>query len=80
MQRLLHSSKFWTAIVDAVISLAGIWAAYLVGDPRLLELVQQTIVVLQGVFIAIIAGIAWEDANEKRGLAASQFQVDKPEG
>jgi len=64
MNRLLHSSKFWTAITDVVISLA----LYFIGKyvPGAADDVKTVIVAVQPVFALVIAGIFIEDAAAKR--------------
>jgi len=64
MNRLLNSSKFWTAMVDVVISLG----LYFIGKyvPGAAEDVNTVIVALQPVFAMVIAGIFVEDAAAKR--------------
>lgn len=66
MSRLWKSSKFWMAMLDLVVSLGAVWAAYLIGDPELLDVVVKTIGFLQIAFAAVIGGIAWEDYGVKR--------------
>lgn len=64
MVQLLHSRKFWLLILDTVISLA----LFFVGkyDPAHIEDVKFMVGALQPVFVMVIAGIAIEDAAEKR--------------
>jgi hypothetical protein len=65
---LLKSRKFWLLILDTLISSA----LFFVGkyaDPDLADDVKFLIASLQPVFIAIIGGIAIEDAAAKRSGA-----------
>lgn len=64
MVQLLHSRKFWMSILDTIISLT----LFFVGkyDPVHTEDVKFLIGALQPVFVMVIAGIAIEDAAEKR--------------
>jgi len=62
---LLHSRKFLLLILDTIISLT----LYFVGKyaaPSLAEDVKFIVAAYQPVFIAVIAGIALEDAAAKR--------------
>lgn len=65
MNGLLKSRKFWLLISDVVISLT----LFFVGKyaPLAQEDVNFMIGALQPVFVAIIGGIALEDAGEKAG-------------
>jgi hypothetical protein len=57
---LLHSRKFWLLILDTVVSLV----LYFVGKytaPTIMEDVKFLVLMLQPVFIAVIAAIAYED-------------------
>lgn len=65
MNALLHSRKFLLLCLDTIISMI-IWV-FGVADPAHLDAAQQMIAILQPVFVAVIAGIAVEDAAEKRG-------------
>ena len=64
MTRLLHSSKFWTAMTDVVISLV----LYFVGKyvPGAADDINFVIGAIQPVFLMVIAGIFAEDAAAKR--------------
>lgn len=60
---LLHSRKFWLAMVDAIGSSVLLLATrYLSADD--VELVKSLIVIYQPVIVAVIAGIAWEDGKK----------------
>ena len=61
---LLQSRKFWLLILDSVVALV----LYFVGKyaPGVGADVEFVILVMQPVFIVIIAAIAWEDAAAKR--------------
>lgn len=64
MKRALNSSKFWTAIVDAVITITlGVAGAY--ADKQTFEIIKLCIFAIQPVFAIVIAGIAIEDAATK---------------
>ena len=66
---LLHSRKFWLAILDAVTGLLALWLGALASE-KTATLVIATWGGLQPVFIAVIAGIAYEDKAKLQ--AASQ--------
>lgn len=66
MNRLLQSSKFWTLIIDVVISLATYFATKYAA-PSISEDIVYVIGAMQAVFAAVIGGIALEDAAAKRG-------------
>jgi len=64
MASLLHSRKFWIMITDTVVSIAVYFVAkYL--NPLAAEDVLWMIGLLQPVIIALITGIAIEDAAAK---------------
>jgi len=65
MQSLLHSRKFWLAMLDLAISLV-LYFAGKYANPSLFEDIRVLILGLQPVFVAIIAAIAYEDGQEKR--------------
>lgn len=72
---LFRSRKFWTLILDTVVStvtLVGGW--YL--SPQYLDRVVAVIGIYQPVFIALIAFIASED-NAERRLQAAMYESDK---
>lgn len=64
MQRLLKSAKFWTMIVDLVVSVATYFVGKYAGatGPDMLYVIG----LLQPVAIAVIAGIFVEDAAAKK--------------
>jgi len=64
MTRLLHSSKFWTAMTDVVISLT----LYFVGKyvPGAADDINFVIGAIQPIFALVIAGIFVEDYAAKR--------------
>lgn len=66
---LLHSRKFWLAVVDAVGSSVLLLVTRYLSPPDV-ELVKQLIVIIQPVIVAIIAAIAWEDTAAIRSKAA----------
>ena len=61
MKSLRHSRKFWLAVIDAVVTIAVLWAGVLVA-PDQVELVVATILAIQAPFAVLINGIAKEDA------------------
>ena len=64
MNRLIHSAKFWTLILDLVVSLI----LYFTGkyaDPSAFEDVKFVIGAIQPVFIFLIGAIAYEDGKAK---------------
>jgi hypothetical protein len=63
MKRLFASSKFWTAIFDAVISIV----LYFVGKyaPVAAEDVKWLIITIQPIFMLVIVGIFAEDVALK---------------
>jgi drug/metabolite transporter (DMT)-like permease len=65
MHGLLQSRKFWLLILDTVISVATFAVGHYVA-PQYSEAALFLIGALQPVFVAIIGGIALEDAAEKR--------------
>ena len=65
MKRLLNSAKFWTAIVDLVLSLV-IYFVVKYAAPAAAEDVKFVIAAVQPVFGLVIAGIFIEDAAAKR--------------
>jgi len=62
--KLFYSRKFLLLMLDTAVSLllwgAGMWF------PESVENVNELILIMQPVFIAVITGIAIEDAAEKR--------------
>jgi len=68
MQRLMHSSKFWTAIIDVIISLL----LYFIGKyvPALADDVNFVVAAIQPVFLLVIAGIFLEDVASYRSGAS----------
>ena len=72
MTGLLRSRKFWTGILDMVISLVLFFTAkYLLAS--IADDIHFVIMSLQPVFLMLIAGIAWEDsAAKKAGLISFQ--------
>lgn len=67
MERLLHSAKFWTAVLDALISLT----LFFVGKyaPSFSEDVKILTITLQPIFVVLIASIAYEDGEVTRAAA-----------
>ena len=72
---LLHSRKFWLLILDTILSLV----LYFVGKyaaPTILEDVKVLVVILQPVFITVIAAIAYEDVGTAPYLPYSPATSD----
>lgn len=72
MNRLLHSSKFWTLVLDTVISLALFFSLKYLA-PAAYEDVEFIILAIQPVFVALIGAIAWEDSAAKRAGGSPRF-------
>lgn len=68
MSRLFQSSKFWTLLIDQVVSVGLLWVAYYIRDPELYGLFAATIGGIQAVALAVVAGIAYEDGQAKRAV------------
>jgi hypothetical protein len=64
MTRLLHSAKFWMAVVDAAVSSLAIILAWFF-RPDIVAQVLTLIGLWQPVVIVVIGAIAWEDGKEK---------------
>lgn len=62
---LFHSRKFWLLVLDAVVSAVTAFVGWYVA-PDDAEKVIFLIGAMQPVFVALIAGIAIEDAAQKR--------------
>jgi len=62
---LIQSRKFWILMLDVVISLITYFVTKY-ASPMYAEDVLFFIGAMQPVFIALIAGIAWEDSAAKR--------------
>lgn len=63
---ILKSRKFWLVVVDAVVSIVTMAVTlYLANDVETRAFVLGTIAALQPVVIALINGIATEDAAQK---------------
>lgn len=75
MQALIHSRKFWIMVIDLVVSLVLHYAGKM--SPALLGETQYLIAVLQPVFVAVIGGIAWEDAAAKSASPEAPSDTDK---
>jgi len=63
MNRLLHSGKFWTAIVDALISTLGIVLTWFLAPDKVTQ-VLTLIGMWQPVIAIVIASYAYEDAKK----------------
>jgi hypothetical protein len=57
---LIHSRKFWLAILDCVSAILALWIGTLVAEQTAI-LIMGTWAAIQPVFITIIAAIAYED-------------------
>jgi len=62
---LLKSRRFWTLILDTVISLVSLVVS-LQFSPDVQKLVQTVIIALQPVFVALIAAFTVEDVAQAR--------------
>lgn len=71
MTRLVHSAKFWTAVLDAGVSSLAIILTFFL-SPENVKQAMTLVGIWQPVFVAVIAGIAYEDGKEK---AAAITQV-----
>ena len=69
---LLHSRKFWTLILDTVISSVILFGGWYL-SPQYLDRVVAVIGIYQPVFIALIAAITAED-NAERKLQAAIYE------
>jgi len=76
MSALLHSRKFWLMVLDVVVSTATFFITKYV-NPELAESIIWLIGAWQPVIIAVIIGIAVEDAAEKSNPGA--FLVEDEE-
>lgn len=65
---LFRSRKFLTLVLDAVISMVTLVVS-LSFSPEIQDVVQQVIVILQPVVLAVIGAWAVEDAAQKFGSA-----------
>lgn len=70
MQRLLKSAKFLTAVLDAALSTTIVILAWFL-SPDQMDQALLLVGVWQPVFIAVIAGIAYEDGQLKRSGSLS---------
>ncbi len=57
---IFKSRKFWIALVDAVVSLAGLWVGFLL-VPERAELVVATIAIIQLPVLVLINSIAQQN-------------------
>lgn len=64
MGRLIHSSRFWTAVIDAIASTLAIVLAWWL-EPDKVNQVLTLIAIWQPIFIAVIVGTWVEDAALK---------------
>lgn len=71
MNGLLKSRKFWLMVVDVVISIASYMVTHYVA-PENQELALYLIVTLQPVVVAVIGGIALEDAATKNATSNNE--------
>ena len=72
LSSLLHSRKFWVALLDA----AGSLTLYFIGKylPTAIDDTKFLIVTLQPVVLLVIAAYAYEDAQTKAAIAAVDRQ------
>ena len=76
MNSLLHSRKFWLAVVDTVVTLGTLWAGALLAPERV-DLAIATIIAIQAPFVVLINGIAKEDAAQlAAGTHITQYDRD----
>ena len=72
---LLHSRKFWTLILDTVVSSVILFGGWYL-SPQYLDRVVAVIGIYQPVFIALILAITAED-NAERKLQSAVYEADK---
>lgn len=65
MKRLFRSSKFWLAVLDVVVSTI-VYFITKYAAPDVAEDIIWVIASWQPIVVAVIAGIAYEDGQEKR--------------
>jgi hypothetical protein len=65
MAGLVRSRKFWLAVLDAGVSTISVVAAVFL-SPEQVDKVLLLVGIWQPVFVAVIAGIAYEDGKEKQ--------------
>ena len=61
---LVRSRKFWLAVLDAVIATIGVVTTAIL-SPEQVDQVLLLVGIWQPVFVALIAGIAYEDGKAK---------------
>lgn len=66
MRRLIHSAKFWTAVIDAASATLAIVLTWFLSPERVSD-VLKLVTIWQPVFIAVIIGTWVEDAAQKAG-------------
>lgn len=71
MNGLLQSRKFWITVTDVLMSTITYFAVKY-GDPSLADDIKFIIAAWQPVILALIAGIAIEDAGAKAGQKPPQ--------
>lgn len=72
---LLHSRKFWLAVIDAVAAVLGLWVGSYV-EPKLAQLILATWAAFQPVLIVVIAAIAYEDkANVQASAKVEEAEL-----
>ena len=64
MSKLFQSRKFLVLLVDSVFALAALFVAFYVQNQEMTVLIASAFAIVQPVFIAVIAGIAYEDAAQ----------------
>jgi len=72
---LLHSRKFWLAVVDAIAAILALWVGSYV-EPKLAQLILATWAAFQPVLIVVIAAIAYEDkANVQASAKVEEAEL-----
>lgn len=66
MNTLLKSRRFWMAVLDTVVSIAGFVVAHYVPDPNTADLIKFLVVSLQPLFVTIIVAFTVEDVTAIR--------------
>ena len=71
MTRLLHSAKFWTAVIAGVFNIVGFVVAHYY--PTYNDMFTVVIASLDGVFAVVIGSIAFEDAAAKNAMKTQRY-------
>jgi hypothetical protein len=78
MQRLLKSAKFWTAVIDALITICLVIVGQLA--PAALDATNRAILAIQPILIALILAYCAEDiqaARSKADIATAQMYASQ---